>query len=100
MNGTEEIKIKLNTEQIIDLIGMGPAGYSWVYTIEKVNILAISHEYIVPPDPKPGEAGIERFILRGINTGKCIVEFRQVQSWEKDQPPLSVRKFNVIVSIE
>jgi hypothetical protein len=98
MDEPEEIKIGLNTEHVIDLIGMGPAGYSWVYTMEKEDILTIFHRYITPPDPMPGESGIERFIIRGVNPGACMVEFRQIQSWEKDQPPLSAKKFCFVVS--
>ena len=97
MTDIEIINLKLKEDYIIDLIGMGNVGYSWVHDIDKENIVSISHEYIVPPNPKPGDRGIERFTIRGIQSGSCIIEFRQIQSWEKDQPPFSVRKFQVHV---
>lgn len=95
MNDIDIITLPANAEQVIDLPGMGNSGYSWVYDVHGENIMSISHQYIVPPNPKPGERGIERFTLKGEKPGSCTIEFRQIQSWEKDQPPLSVRKFRI-----
>lgn len=97
MSDAEIINLQVNEEHNIDLVGMGNVGYSWVYDMDNENVVTISHQYIVPPNPKPGDRGIERFTLRGIQSGSCIIEFRQIQSWEKDQPPFSVRKFQVHV---
>jgi hypothetical protein len=94
----EIINLKLNGCYMLDLIGMGDAGYSWVYSMDKKNIVTISHQYIVPPNPKPGGTWIERFTIHGVQQGLCAIEFRQVQSWEKDRPPLSVRDF--VVNVE
>ena len=97
MVNVEIINLKLNENYVLDLAGMGTAGYSWVYNVDKENIVTISHQYIVPPNPKPGGRGIERFTISGIQRGSYIIEFRQIRSWEKGQPPLSVRKFQINV---
>jgi predicted secreted protein len=97
MADAEIIKLRLNEDHIIDLIGMGNSGYKWIYETVKEDILKVSHQYIVSQNPKPGEPGIERFTFKGIKKGSCLVEFRQVRSWEKDKPPLSVKKFRVNV---
>ena len=97
MVNVEIINLKLNENYTLDLVGMGTAGYTWIYNVDKENIVTISHQYIVPPNPKPGGRGIERFTISGIQRGSCIIEFRQIRSWEKDQPPLSVRKFQINV---
>ena len=93
----ETINLKLNDYYILDLVGMGTSGYSWVYSLDNENIIKISHQYIVPPDPKPGGTGTERFTIIGVMQGSCIIEFRQFRSWEKNLPPLSIRKFLVNV---
>lgn len=93
----ETINLKLNDYYILDLVGMGTSGYSWVYSLDNENIIKISHRYIVPPDPKPGSTGTERFIIIGAMQGSCTIEFKQIRSWEKNLPPLSIRKFLVNV---
>jgi hypothetical protein len=97
MTEVEIIDLKLTESRVLDLIGMGNVGYSWVCDVDKENIVTISHQYIVPPNPKPGERGTERFTITGVGLGSCVIEFRHIQSWEKDQPPLSIRKFQVNV---
>jgi len=94
----ELIDLKLNDYYILDLTGMGTAGYSWVYTVDNENAVKISHRYIPPPDNNIGGIGIERFIIIGTLRGLCTIEFRQIRSWEKDRPPLSVRK--LLVNVE
>ena len=93
----EIINLKLDENYALDLVGMGTAGYSWVYNTDKENIVTISHRYIVPPNPKPGGRGTERFTISGIQRGSCIIEFKQTRSWEKNRLPLSVRKFQINV---
>jgi predicted secreted protein len=97
MNGIETINLKKGDSYIIDLVGMGNSGYSWIYEIDKENIVMILHEYIVSPNSKPGDQGIERFTIKGVQSGSCAIEFGQVHSWEKEQSALSVRKFLVHV---
>lgn len=97
MAEVEIINLKINEDHVLDLVGMGNIGYSWVYEMDKEDIVTISHQYIVAPNPKPGDRGTERFTIKGIHSGSCVIEFRQIQSWEKDQPPFSVRKFQVHV---
>jgi predicted secreted protein len=97
MTEVEIINLKLDEDYTLDLLGMGTVGYSWIYNIDKKTIVKISHQYIVPPNPKPGDSGIERFTISGIRRGSCIIEFRQIQSWEKDKLPFSVKKFQVNV---
>ena len=99
MTETGILNLKVEEFCAIDLAGMGNMGYSWVYSVNKENIASVTHQYIVPPDPKPGGRGIERFTIRGINHGSCIIEFRQIQSWATDQPPLSVKKYQVNVGM-
>lgn len=93
----EIINLKLNEYYILDLVGMGTSGYSWVYSVDNENIIKISHRYIVPPDAKPGGTGTERFIIIGVMQGSCIIEFKQIRSWEKNLPPISIRRFLVNV---
>jgi hypothetical protein len=99
MTDTGILNLKLEECCAIDLTGMGNMGYSWVFSVNKENIASVTHQYIVPPDPKPGDRGIERFTVRGNNHGSCIIEFRQIQSWATDQPPLSVKKYQVNVGM-
>jgi predicted secreted protein len=91
------VNLKLNDEFILDLTGMGNVGYTWVHEADHEGVVTISHEYIVPLDPKPGERGIERFTIRGVHPGSCTLVFRQIQSWEKDNPPFSVKEIRVNV---
>jgi predicted secreted protein len=93
----ELIDLKLNGYYILDLVGMATAGYSWVYTVDNENIVKISHRYITSPNKEIGSVGTERFTIIGIQRGLCTIDFRQIRSWEKDKPPLSVRKFLVNV---
>lgn len=93
----ELIDLKLNGYYILELVGMATAGYSWVYTVDNENIVKISHRYIAPPNKEVGSVGTERFTIIGVRRGLCTIEFRQIRSWEKDKPPLSVRKFLVNV---
>ncbi len=93
----EIINLKLHENYTLDLVGMGSAGYSWVYNVDNENILAISHRYLVPTNPEPGGRVTERFTISGIQRGSSVIEFRQIRKWEKDQPPLSVRKFQINV---
>jgi hypothetical protein len=99
MTDIEHLNLKSEEFCTIDLTGMGNMGYSWIYSVNKENIASITHQYIVPHDPKPGEQGIERFTVRGINRGSCIIEFQQIQSWATDQPPLSVKKYQINVEM-
>lgn len=93
----ELIDLKLNGYYILDLVGMASAGYSWVYSVDNENVVKISSRYVAPPNKEIGGAGIERFTIIGTTRGLCTIEFRQIRSWEKDRPPLSVRKFLVNV---
>jgi len=97
MEKIEIVNINVNETFILDLIGMGNAGYTWIYKLIDEGIIKIFHEYINPVDPKPGERGIERFKITGIEKGSCMIEFCQIQIWEKDQPPNSVRKLQINV---
>ena len=84
MAKVEIINLKLNENYALDLVGLGSAGYSWVYDIDNKDIVSISHRYLVPPHPKPGDSGTERFTISGVKRGSCIIEFRHIRSWEKD----------------
>ncbi len=93
----EILNININEDYTIDLEGRGNSGYSWVYDNETTDIVKITHQYIVPPNPVPGGKGTERFTLKGTKAGVVTIEFRQIQSWLKDPPPLSVRTFQINV---
>lgn len=95
MKDFEYIELKVSENYIIDLIGMGNVGYSWIYQIDKKDLITISHQYIVPSDPKPGDRGIERFIISGNKPGLCQIEFKQIQSWEKSAAPYSIKNFQI-----
>ena len=98
MAGVTTISLKANAAYVLDLPGLGTCGYSWVYKLDKENLVKISHQYIVSPNSKPGERGIERFTITGIHCGKGMLEFKQIHSWEKDQPPLDIRKIQLQVT--
>ncbi len=93
----EILNIKINEDYTIDLPGMGNSGYSWVHDNETTDIIEITHQYIVPPNPVPGGKGTERLTFKGTKAGVVTIEFRQIRSWEKEQPALSVRKFQINV---
>jgi hypothetical protein len=92
----ELVDLKLNGFYILDLTGMAGAGYTWVYAIDKENIVKISRRYIHPSNI--GGVGIERFTIIGTMRGLCTIDFRQIRSWEKDKLPLSVR--TLVVNVE
>jgi predicted secreted protein len=94
---TIDITLAVGASHVLDLPGLGNSGYTWVYAADKEGVVKISHQYIVPPNPKPGERGIERFTIDGVARGACLIEFRQVRSWEKDQPPLDTCRVKVNV---
>jgi predicted secreted protein len=91
------ITLDIGASYILDLPGLGNCGYTWVCDVNKENNVKILHQYIVPPNPKPGERGIERFTISGVRHGSCVIEFRQIHSWEKAQPPLDSRRVQVNV---
>jgi hypothetical protein len=98
MNETITVNISLKGFYVLELPGLGTSGYSWVYEVgKKDQVVAISHQYIVPPNPAPGQRGIERFTITGVQRGSCVIDFKQVQSWAKDQPPLDTRRVEVNV---
>ena len=97
MPETTTINLEPNAAYVLDLPGLGICGYSWVYDLKPANLVKISHQYIVPPNPKPGERGIERFTLTAVQRGACVLELKQIHSWEKDQPPLDQRTIQVKV---
>ena len=92
------ITLEPNAAYILDLPGLGNCGYSWVYDLNKDNIVKISHQYIVPADPKPGDRGVERFTITGVQRGTCVIALKQIHSWEKDQPPLDSRNIQIHVT--
>jgi predicted secreted protein len=97
MSEVTTIELRPKESWVLDLIGRGPVGYSWVYDVDNEGIVRISHQYIVPPNPKPGQQGLERFTITAIQPGSCLIKFRQIQSWEKDQAPLDTRTIRVDV---
>jgi predicted secreted protein len=97
MAETVHITLAVGASHTLELPGLGNCGYTWVYAPDKEGVVKISHQYIVPPNPKPGERGIERFTINGVACGRCVIEFRQIQSWDKDQPPHDTRSVEVNV---
>ena len=98
MAETIVINLDIGASTSIDLTGRGPVGYSWVHDLAAADVVRISHQYIVPPNPVPGQRGIERFTFTGVGTGASVVNFRQIQSWEKDGAPLDQRTVHVNVA--
>jgi predicted secreted protein len=91
------VDLETNGSHTIELPGLGNCGYSWVWEADNDRIVRISHQYIVPENPKPGDRGIEQFTITGVKPGACVLSFKQIHSWEKDQPPLDARKIRVNV---
>jgi predicted secreted protein len=98
MSDVTTVRLRPAESWVLDLIGMGPVGYSWVYEVNDEGIVEIAHRYIVPPNPKPGQQGIERFTISGVRPGSCLISFRHIQSWEKDQAPREIRTIQVTVT--
>ncbi len=93
----EILNIKINEDYTIDLVGMENSGYSWVRDNETTDIVEITHQYIVPTNLVPGAKGTERFTFKGTKTGVVTIEFKQIRSWDKDQPPIAIRTFQINV---
>ena len=94
---TEQISLNVNQSTQIDLIGLGTAGYQWTYKGENLDILKIEHSYITSKKVEAGGQGIERFSIIALKPGKCLIEFKQARSWEKDKKPLREKKYIIEV---
>src|SRR5215813_403542 len=97
MRDSINIDLKVGSSHTIELPGLGTSGYTWVHDLEKENVVRISHQYVVPENPKPGQRGIEKFTFHGVGHGTCVVQFKQIQTWDKDQAPLDTRTVQIKV---
>ena len=97
MTETTTLDLHPNTAHVLDLPGMATSGYSWGFNLSEPDVVQISHEYIAPTHSKPGARGIERFTINALQSGGCVLELKQIRSWEKDQPPINTRSIKINV---
>ena len=97
MTETTTLDLELKATSAVDLPGLATSGYSWVYELSDPAVAKVSHEYIVAPDSKPGARGIDRFTITALQAGQCVLELKQIRSWEKDKAPINSRKIQISV---
>jgi predicted secreted protein len=94
--GPTNLSLKPGEQYALRLRGLGTAGYSWVFTIERsdqivrVELVPVEHSLPGSPSGPPPTAGSVDavYLITALEPGHVTIRFIQQRSWERNKPPL------------
>ena len=97
------LELRVGDQHIINLEGLGSAGYVWIFRIEgNSSIVSITKQAAVAPSLQTPEAYStqESFRVIAESPGQVVVKFVQRHPWESDDiPPRAEKVFEILVKI-
>jgi inhibitor of cysteine peptidase len=102
IKGTENDKIietVVGKSFTITLDSNPTTGYQWqiVKALDTGLMELIDSEFIAPKTDLVGAPGKENWHFKAIKSGKAIISFEYVRPWEKDELPVQVESFIIII---
>ena len=85
---------------LVTLSGTGSGGYRWTAAIDNPAIVEVVRAP-TPPAPANGPRSFsrdEQYAVIGLAPGETVIHFRQMRSFEPQQPPIAARDIAVHVT--
>jgi predicted secreted protein len=97
----DEIKLRVGETTIVQLKGLGTAGYQWTYSVNNnKSLVTISKDFILTDNTSrknAGQSAEEAFIIKANKKGVVLITFLQQRSWEKNVDPVSQKKIKIVI---
>ncbi len=94
----ETVNLTRGCKVMVKLVENPTTGYQWSYTNSAPGVCRVAEDkFIAPTSGLMGASGSRLIQLEAVAPGKCVLEFRYVRPWEKDQVPAEKYLFTISV---
>jgi len=93
------IETALNKNFTISLVSNPTTGYQWqiVRQMDTGLLELLNSKFIAPETNLVGAPGHEEWSFKAIKKGKTIISFAYSRPWEKDELPVQIETFIIII---
>lgn len=99
-NLPESLQLKKGQSYVLQLKGIATSGYEWICVIENDEVVAVKKEFSATTQTEKKLAGAsadETFVIIGLQKGDTQLHFKQIRSWEKNNPARE-KKITITIS--